>query len=429
MRRREFLGRIGAGTGLCFFRGQSPISCGKSVTVPVPASDRITIGVIGTGGRGTWLAYDLLRKPSARIIAVCDVHAGRRLAAKQQVDTAYGGAECAAYNDFRELLARDDLDAVVISSPDHWHALQTIAAARAGKDVYCEKPLTHTVREGRAVVEAVRRYGIVFQHGTQQRSERSFRAGAELVRNGRIGTLRTIRVGVPEGQRIGPQPVTPVPPELDYEMWLGPAPWAPHTPKRVESSHSWYWISDYCAGYIAGWGVHHVDSAQQGNGTDLTGPVEISGHGLFPDEGLYDTAVRWRLECRYANGVTLVDADVSRQRMGVTYEGTEGTVYTWRDDRLETSPASLRDEVIGPDEFHTYASDDHMQNFLDCIRTRKETAAPVEIAHRSTTICTIGAIALRLGRTLKWDPEKERFEGDDEANRLLGRPMREPWRL
>jgi predicted dehydrogenase len=391
--------------------------------------DRIALGVIGTGGRGTWLAYDLVRKPDARIIAVCDVHAGRRQAAKAQVDAAYGAEDCATYVDFRDLLGREDLDAVVISSPDHWHALQTIAAARAGKDVYCEKPLTHTVAEGQAVVQAVRRHGIVFQHGTQQRSEQSFRRGAELVRDGRIGRLTTIRVGVPEGQSIGPQPTTPAPPELDYDRWLGPAPWAPHTPKRVESSHSWYWISDYCVGYIAGWGVHHVDSAQQGNGTDLTGPVEIAGHGVFPTDGLYDTAMRWYLEYRYANGVTLVDADVTRQRMGVTYEGTEGSVYTWRDNRLETTPASLAAETIGPDALHTYASTDHMQNFLDCIRTRKETAAPVEVAHRSTTICTIGAIALRLGRRLRWDPDGERFVGDDEANRLLFRPMREPWTL
>jgi predicted dehydrogenase len=427
MRRRRFFRVLAAGAAASFplvARIGTARAAGG-----VPAGDRIAVGIIGTGGRGMWLEYELLQKPGARIIAVCDVHAGRRQAAKARIDAAYRTADCAMYNDFRDLIARNDIDAVVISSPDHWHALQTIAAARAGKDVYCEKPLTHTIEEGRAVVEAVRRSRIVFQHGTQQRSEQSFRKGAELVRNGRIGKLTTIRVGVPEGQSISPQPVTPVPPELDYNLWLGPAPWTPHTPKRVESSHSWYWISDYCVGYIAGWGVHHVDSAQQGNGTDLTGPIEITGRGVFPKDGLYDAAMRWHVEYRYANGVTLIDTDVSRQRMGVTYEGTEGSVYTWRDNRLETTPPSLKDEVIGPAEFHTYESTDHMQNFLDCIRSRKQTAAPVEVAHRSTTICTLGAIAMRLGRTLRWDPDRERFVEDDEANRMLFTPMREPWTL
>src|SRR5262245_58103024 len=344
-------------------------------------NDKIGIGVIGTGGRGIFHVIDFLRRPSCRVVAVCDVHGGRREGARRAVDKAYGGTGCGAHVDYRELIARPDVDAVVIASPDHWHALQTIAAARAGKDVYCEKPLTHTVEEGRAVVNAVRRSGIVFQHGTQQRSEESFRRGAELVLNGRIGKLRTIRLGVPSGQSIGPQAPTPVPSDLDYEMWLGPAPWAPHTPKRVESSHSWYWISDYCVGYIAGWGVHHVDSAQQGNGTDLTGPVEVEGKGVFPKEGLYDCPVHWRLEFRFANGVTMVDADVSHERMGATYEGTEGTVYTWRENRLETKPDSLRAERISPQEFHTYDSSDHMGNFFDCLRSRKETAAPVEVAH------------------------------------------------
>lgn len=422
---RQALAAAGAALGAPLIVAPAALGRGGA---PAP-SDRIALGMIGTGGRGTWHVVDLLRRPGARILAVCDVHAGRRGEAKLAVDRAYGADDCAAVNDFREILARRDIDAVVISSPDHWHALQTIAAAREGKDVYCEKPLTHTVEEGRAVIAAVRRHGIVFQHGTQQRSEASFRLGAELVRNGRIGRLRTIRVGVPSGQSIGPQPTAPVPPELDYELWLGPAPWAPHTPKRVEASHSWYWISDYCVGYIAGWGVHHVDSAQQGHGTDLTGPVEVEGHGTFPRDGLYDTATHWRLEFRYPDGVTLVDADVSRERMGVTYEGTEGTVYTWRENRLETTPESLREERIRPEEFHAYESSDHMGNFLDCIRTRKETAAPVEAAHRSTTICNIGAICLRLGRKIRWDPAAERFVDDDEANRLLGRPMRAPWSL
>jgi predicted dehydrogenase len=387
------------------------------------------VGVIGTGGRGMHHVVDLLQRPEARVTAVCDVHRGRVDGARSRVDRAYRGPGCAAYRDFRELLERRDVDAVVIATPDHWHAFQTIAAARRGKDIYCEKPLTRTVEEGRTVVEAVRRHRVVFQHGTQQRSEWSFRHGAELVLNGRIGELRTVRVGVPSGRSIGPQPVTPVPPELDYERWIGPAPWAPHTPKRVESSHSWYWISDYCVGYIAGWGVHHVDSAHQGMGADRTGPVEVEGRGLFPRDGLYDTAMHWRVELSYPGGVKLIDTDVSRQRMGVTYEGTEGTVYTWRGGRLETDPPGLRSAVLGDDAARVHPSDDHMKNFLDCIRTRAETAAPVEVAHRSTTVCNLAAISMLLGRKLRWDPARERFLGDGEANRLLARAPRAPWRL
>lgn len=398
-------------------------------TRKVAANERIGIGVIGTGGMGTADIRPLGVKPDAQLLAVCDVHVGRRQRGRQLVDEVNGGKGCAAYNDFRELLARDDIDAVYIATPDHWHALMTIAAAKAGKDIYCQKPLTHTVAEGRAVVDAVRRYGVVFQHGTQQRSEWSFWFGAELVRNGRIGRLKTIRLGVPSGRSIGPQPITPVPPELDYDMWLGPAPWAPHTPKRVESGHSWYWISDYCVGYIAGWGVHHLDSASQGNGSDRTGPIEVDGRGVFPIEGLYDTPVNWRVNYKYSNGVTIIDTDVTQQRMGVTYEGTEGTVFTWRGGRLETQPRSLRDEVIRPDGIHLYESTDHHQNWLDCIRSRQQTAAPVEVAHRSTTLCNIGAISMMLGRRLKWDAEGERFVNDAQANRLLWKSMREPWRL
>jgi predicted dehydrogenase len=394
-----------------------------------PPGDRIGIGVIGTGGRGMFHVLDLVRREGCRILAVCDVHQGRRENAQNHIHRAHGNRDCRAYNDFRDLLHSPGIDAVVISSPDHWHALQTIAAARLGKNIYCEKPLTHTVQEGQAVVRAIRRFGVVFQHGTQQRSEWSFRFGAELVRNGRIGKLKTIRLGVPGSRSIGPQPITPVPPELDYDLWLGPAPWAPHTPKRVESSHSWYWISDYCVGYIAGWGVHHLDSAQQGNGTDRTGPVEVEGRGVFPREGLYDTAVSWRVEFRYASGVTIIDTDVSQQRMGVTYEGTGGTVFTWRGNRLETRPESLRKEEIGPDEIHLYESRNHLQNFLDCMRTRRETAAPVEVAQCSTNLCNIGAISMRLGRKLRWNPEEERFVNDAEADRLLKKAPREPWRL
>jgi predicted dehydrogenase len=391
----------------------------------VAPGNRIGLGAVGLG-----FAWPMgLDYKESRLAAVCDVHAGKLRAAKQQVDQCYGNQDCRTYRDFRELLARPDVDAVYVATPDHWHALVTIAAARAGKDVYCQKPLTHTVAEGRAVVEAVNRHKVVFQHGTQQRSERSFWFGAELVRNGRIGQLKQVRLGVPSGRSCPPQPVQPVPPDLDWDLWLGPAPWAPFTTLRCLGPHTWYFISDYCVGYIAGWGVHHLDSAQQGAGMDQTGPIEVDGRGVFPKDGLYDTPLTWRVDYRFANGVTIVDTDVTQNRMGVLYEGTEGKVFSWRDNLLETEPKSLAKEVIGPNEVHLYESTDHFQNWLDCIRTRKPTAAPVEVAHRSSTLCNLGAISMLLGRKLRWDAENERILGDDEANRLLSRPMREPWTL
>ena len=391
----------------------------------VAPSNRIVMGAIGLGFAWEhWLNYKQLQ-----LSAVCDVREDRRNAAQQRVDAHYGSKGCKVYNDFRETLARTDIDAVYIAAPDHWHALITIAAAQAGKDIYCQKPVTHTVTEGQAVRDAVKRYGVVFQHGTQQRSEWSFRRGAELVLNGRIGKLHTIKLGVPSGRSIGPQPVEPVPKGFDYDMWLGPAPWAPYTTARCTGMHTWYFISDYCVGYIAGWGVHHLDSAQQGNGSDLIGPLEVDGRGVFPEDGLYDTPVTWRVDYKYANGVTIIDTDVTQNEMGVLYEGTDGKVFCWRNERLETEPKSLRDSVIGPNEIRVYESDDHFQNFLDCTGTRKPTAAPVEVAHHSTTLCNIGAISMVLGRKLQWDGENERFLNDDEANRMLSVPMREPWRL
>jgi predicted dehydrogenase len=423
--RRRFLKRGLAAAGAAMACPGIVPSSAVGLDGAVAPSNRIGLGAIGLG-----FAWQMgLGRKDVRFAAVCDVHAGKCAAAKQQIDQQNGSRDCKTYKDFRELLARPDIDAVYIATPDHWHALITIAAARAGKDIYCQKPLTHTIAEGRAVVEAVNRHGVVFQHGTQQRSEWSFWFGAELVRNGRIGKLHTIRLGVPSGRSCPPQPVEPVPPELDWDMWLGPAPWAPYTTLRCLPTHTWYFISDYCVGYIAGWGVHHLDSAQQGNGSDLEGPLEIDGKGVFPKDGLYDTPVTWRVDYRFANGATMIDADVSQQTMGVLYEGTEGRVFCWRGDRLETEPKSLRNEVIGPSEIHLYESTDHFQNWLDCIRTRKPTAAPVEVAHRSSTLCNLGAISMLLGRKLRWDSENECFVGDDEANRMLSNPMRAPWRL
>ena len=227
------------------------------------ASERVVVAAIGLG-----FAWDMfLRRDDTQFVAVCDVQQGRRLVGKAAVDAHYRNQDCRDYNDFREVLDRRDIDAVYVATPDHWHALVTIAAARAGKDVYCQKPLTRTIAEGQAVREAVNRYGIVFQHGTQQRHDPPMLFGGELVRNGYIGQLQHVRIGSPQGQVCGPQPTEPVPPGLDWDRWLGPAPWSPFTGRRI-LAHDWYFISDYCMGYIAGWGVHHADSAQQASGLD-----------------------------------------------------------------------------------------------------------------------------------------------------------------
>ncbi|HBO43570.1 MAG TPA: oxidoreductase, partial [Planctomycetaceae bacterium] len=416
----------------------------------VPPSEQITMAAIGLG-----FAWETgVHNRETRMLAVCDVQRQRRDGAKQYVDGRYGNSDCRVYGDFREVIARDDIDAVYIATPDHWHALVTIAAARAGKDIYCQKPLTHTVAEGRAVVEAVRRYGVVFQHGTQQRSEWAFDAARRLVRGGYLGRLHTIRLGMATGRQCPPQPIQPVPDGFDYDMWLGPAPRVPFTTLRCLGGHTWYFISDYCVGYFSGWGVHHLDSAQHGHGTDDTGPTVVRAKAVFPHDGLYDTALHFRADYQFADGVTVVCTDIfndawsnktnipleqikeiqgdafGRVPFGVKFEGTEGSVFVWRGAQLQTTPGDLRRIVedgeprVGIE--NTTAT--HFQNWVDCIRTRGETNAPVETAHRSTTLANIGTIGMRLGRELRWDPDHEVFD-DDEANRLLSRPMRAPWRI
>jgi len=400
---------------------------------PAP-SDRIVMGCIGVGGMGTGDMRDFLGNADVQIVAACDIDGRRRQVAKKGLEQHYAAQlakgtykGCATYNDFRELLAREDIDAVSIATPDHWHCLLGIAAAEAGKDMYIEKPLSLTIAEGRALSDAVKRYGRVFQHGTQQRSEGNFRFACELALNERIGKLHTIKVGSPASGEAGVEPPMPVPKDFDYDMWLGPAPWAPYTEKRCRTPH-WYFISDYTIGFVSGWGVHHVDIAQWGNGTQLTTPIEIEGRGVFPKDGLCDTATAWRVECKYANGVKMIYADNKKERQGVRFEGTKGWVWVKRGE-IDAQPKSLLTSVIGPNEVHLYESKNHRRNFLDCVKTRKQTIAPVEVAHRSTTICHLTQIALLTQRKLEWDPGRELFVNDPEANRYISRAMRSPWHL
>lgn len=414
----------------------------------VAPSNRITIGIIGAGNQGISDMKQFLKDERVQVVAVCDVNresagywndgvAGRE-PARRIVDafyaeqgTAEGTGSCAAYSDFREVLARPDIDAVEIATPDHWHAIPVIEACKAGKDIYCQKPLSLTVTEGRAMSNAVKKYNRIFQTGSQQRSEYHFRRVCELVRNGRIGKLHTVRCGLPGGtpnisKHGNETDPTPVPEGFDYDMWLGPAPYAPYAPARCLITFRW--IYDYSGGQVTDWGGHHPDIAQWGMDTEYTGPIEIQNvEAKFPDGPLWNTATDFYFEAIYANGLKLIISN--EERAGVTFEGSEGWAWADRGRHHASSREILRSE-IGPDEIHLYKSDNHFRNFIDCVISREECIAPAEVAHRSLTICHLGNIAMRLGRqSLKWNPETETIIGDDEATQMLHRPYREPWQL
>lgn len=404
------------------------------------ASERIAVGMIGSGDRANQLAQPLLGMNDVQITATCDPVADKRRALKASVETAYasrrgdGGFKgCTDYNDFRELLASAQTDAVVITSPENWHALQSVAAAKAGKDIYCEKAMAKTIAEGRAVVKAVRENGRVFQVGQQQRSDPIFALAVKMVHDGDLGELRTIKVGVP-GNRTGPlvNP-QPVPEGLDWDLWQGPAPERPYQPERLVNM-VWMSTYDYCAGYQAGWGAHHVDIAQWGNRTDHTGPVEVESTGVFPTEGICDCPISWHSDFLYANGVRLVFTSYDENAMGIRFEGSEGRVYVNR-GRIEAGPDSFKPvlEAKLPSDYvpnvHRDGTPAHLRNFLDCVKSRNDPVAPVEIGHRTNVVCDLSDIATRLKRKLGWNPETEQFIDDDEAGAMLSREMRAPLRI
>lgn len=413
----------------------------------VAASRRISLAVIGTGNQGMGDMKNFLRDERVQVVAVCDVNrqtpgywdgaiAGREPArnwvewhyARQKRSGIYKG--CTAYEDYRDVLRRPDIDAVLIALPDHWHSLPVIQAARSGKDIYGEKPLSLTIAEGRATSNAVRDHRRIFQCGSQQRSDVRFRKACEIVRNGRIGKLHTVLCGLPGGTpdfgRTGDrQDPEPIPEGFNYDMWLGPAPDAPYAPGRCHVNFRWN--LDYSGGQITDWGGHHPDIAQWGMGTELTGPVAIrNGQATWAKEKIWNTATDFHFECLYASGVKLIYS--SRIRQGVTFEGTEGTVWVNR-GAIEAAPASLLDYEPAENEVRLYRSANHSRNFIDCVLSRQEPIAPIEHAHRSITIAHLGNISLRLGRDLQWDPQTERCKNDEKANEMLSRPMRKPWTL
>ena len=414
-------------------------------TARAPASERITVAHIGVGGMGGSHVQGFVGQDQAQSVATCDPVRERCEKWAGYIDEQYAklsGAGvykgCKAYNDFRDVLARDDIDAVVIATPCHWHVLIALAAARAGKDVYVEKPLGLSFVQDKTLRQTALRCGTVIQYGTQQRSSRDFRFVCELVRNGRIGKLESIFVWCAPGQPGGSLKPGPVPDGFDFNLWLGPAPMAAFNEDRCFNRGK-NWISDYALGFIAGWGAHPLDIAQWGNDSDHTSPVEYAGTGVFPTDGLYDTAISWDVSCRYANGVKLrfVSADVAEpiiakygiaRSYGTMFIGTKGWVNVDR-GRAYAGPPSLLTSIIRPDEIRLPRSRDHRRNFLNCIRTRSQPVSPITAAVRSDTISHLSEIAIRTRRKIKWDPEKEIIIGDDEAARMLSRSMRSPWTL
>lgn len=418
-------------------------------------SNRINIGVIGVGriARGHDMA-ETFKYDHAQILAVCDVDAKRLALGKQLVDETYTKKfgrpwdSARAYADYHEVLAAKDIDAVIIATPDHQHAIPAVHAVKAGKDVYLQKPASLTIAEGRTMADAVKASGRILQIGSQQRSDKpwpQFRRACELVRNGRIGQLKHVEVGLP-GDPSGPEaPQQPIPANLNYDAWLGPTPEVYYTEMRVHPQEGfdrpgWLRCEQFTAGMITGWGAHHVDTAHWGMDMEHTGPVEIWGWAEFPKSGLWNVHGKFLTHARYANGVTMdISGDFPN---GVKFIGTEGWIFVARDAAVTSSDPSfgqkpmpalsasnpkILDSLIGPSEIHLRRSEEQHGDWLDSIRTRKAPAATAEVGHRACSTCLLHYAAMKTGRRLKWDPKAERFIGDDAANALLSRPQRKPY--
>ena len=447
--RRTFLKTSLAATAIGGFPAIVPASVfGKNAP-----SERINVGAIGTGRisrvhdlPGIW-QFD-----QARIMAVCDLDASRAELAKQYVNDAYAKKTgkpydgVSVYHNYHELLANKDIDAVVISTPDHWHAITAIDAVRAGKDVYLQKPASLTIAEGRAMSNAVNASGRILQIGSQQRSWIQFRVAAELVRNGRIGDLKHVEIGLPVDPSGPAAAEMPVPANFNYDMWLGSTPNVYYTEIRVHPQTGfdrpgWLRCEQFGAGMITGWGAHHVDSAHWGMDTEFTGPIEVEGWGQFPTSGLWDVHGSFKTDSVYANGVTMSISDGYPN--GIKFVGSKGWIFVSRGDSAVTASdptAKLKDaqalaasdpkiltSVIGPNEIHLYKSSDQHGNWLDSIKSREQPISPAEMGHRACSTCLVNHIAMKLKRKLHWDPVTERFRNDDEANAMLSRPQRAPY--
>ncbi len=383
--------------------------------------------MIGTGNHGIHRNLNMfLRQEDAKIIAVCDVFKSRMLKAQSITNDYYKTNDCSIHSDFREILERKDIDAVMISTPDHWHALMSSMAIRRGKDVICEKP-TLTVAEGRYISDLVKKTGKVFQTSTEDRSLFIYHRLAEVVRNGRIGKLKEIKVTLPAGKRFPNEKPENAPKDLDYDMWLGPAPEAPYTISRTKQQH-WRHVWDYSGGKFSDWGMHQLDTAQWANDTERTGPISISGKGTINEGSMYNTFVDYEIDYEYENGVKL---NVKSGGTSIHFYGSEGWCgsKSW-DSGLEANKKSIVKDPIPKDGLHLYTckGGEH-RNFLDCVKSRHEPYFPAEIGHRCATLCHLGNISMRLNQKLQWDPKTEKIGNSKEASSMLSRKMRKPWDL
>ena len=388
------------------------------------------MGQIGTGSQGTSNMRDFIKlKDQVQFVALCDVDAKRLDATKDMVGKTNNNKNCRTYGDFREFLTKEKLDAVSIALPDHWHGIIYTEAVNKKWDVYGEKPICRTINDGKTIVSAVKKNNIIWQTGSWQRSQENFRRGAELAINGRVGKIKQIEVGLPDGSRgPGTPPVQEVPKELDWEMWLGPAL---KVPFRGTYHWNWRWILDYSGGQLTDWAGHHIDIANWGAGLEHTGPVEVSGVGVYPREGIYNVPVEYDINCKYANGIEMRVANASRfpMGMGTTWIGDKGWIHVDRGGRIVASDPKILDEKLGENEIHLYKSENHWQNFIDSVRSRKPAIAPIEVAYRAISVALLGEIAMTTGQKIQWDPEKEEIIGNPTASRLLSRPYRKPWTL
>ncbi len=451
MKRRKFItNSMTAAAGTIIL----PTIVPSSVMGKNPPSDKITIGWIGCGRQGSGDISATMRFDTAMVVACADVDSKRVAIGKQRIDGFYAKktgnnnyANAKTFGDYKELLLDKSIDAVMITTPDHWHSQPAIEAALAGKDIYLEKPTSLTIKEGRQLSDVVRRKKVILQVGTQQRSSVQWRYAAELVRNGRIGKLQTVKIGLP-GDPSGPEAgEMPIPKNLNYDMWLGSTPEVYYTEIRVHPQNSitdrpgWLRCEQFGAGMITGWGQHHFDSAAWGMDTELTGPISIEAVAQFPKSGLWDVHGDFMSIAEYKNGITMLTS--GGYPNGVRYEGTDGWIFVTRGNytatasdpvvvdanakALDASDPKILTSVIGPNEIHLYESSSQQGNWLDCIKSRKDPISPVEIGHRACTVCLVTHIAMKLGRKLYWDPDREMFVNDSEANSMLSRPQRAPY--
>lgn len=421
--RRDFLKGIASVGFVLGFPSIIP----SSVLGQTSPNNRINVALIGMGLMMGSHQGHMLSRNDVQVVAVCDVDRSKRERAKASIEKAYANKlgqgsykGCDAYNEYERIIERKDIDAVVVCTPDHWHAPISVAAMRAGKDVYVQKPMTLTVREGRIMSNVAKQYGIILQVGSQQRSERAFRKACEIIRNGLIGKVHTVYASLGEFPPPATLPEEPIPEGFDYDRWLGPTPWYPYNRRRVEGNYGggWRCFWEYGSRKNGDWGAHHFDIIQWALGMDDSGPVE------FIPKGYQGNPYQMHI---YADGTKVLRNHPDMKGHMIRFFGEKGEVLVSRGNRLDTVPANLKDVEFGPNDIRLYVSNNHEDNWIQCIKTRQQPICPAEIGHRTATICHLNGIAERLGRPIKWDPVKEEIIGDPEASKWLDRPRRAPY--